>query len=59
MIIDCPARCGRKVIAKADGKAYLCRPCWRKLFQTLFQVIRPAKEPTLKVVPAAVEESVA
>lgn len=47
MITDCAAGCGKKVIARPDGKAYLCRPCWRNLFSTLFRVIRSAKEPTL------------
>lgn len=56
MIIDCPAKCGKKVIAKADGKAYLCRPCWRKLFATLFEIIRSAPEPMLAAVQTIIEE---
>jgi hypothetical protein len=56
MIIDCPTKCGKKVIAQTDGRAYLCRACWSQLFSTLLQVIRPAKESTLTVVQPIIEE---
>ena len=45
MIIECPNGCGRRVVAQADGKAYLCRRCWRQLFSTLLEVIRSGGEP--------------
>lgn len=60
MIVDCGGQCGRKVIAKPDGKAYLCRPCWKALIQTILHIVKPAKEPHLSVVKPTIEtESVA
>jgi hypothetical protein len=59
MIINCPGKCGRKVIAEPDGKAYLCRQCYKTLIDTLLHIIRPAREPHLAAVPSRIEETVA
>jgi len=53
MITNCAANCGKKVIAKADGRAYLCKKCWRNLFDVLFKIILPASEPHLQLVTQA------
>jgi hypothetical protein len=50
VIIDCVGKCGRKVIAKPDGKAYLCKTCYASLMNLLLDIIRPAKEPHLSIV---------
>lgn len=48
MITHCAARCGKQVIAQPDNRAYLCKKCWKRLFQTLFKAIRAAPEPHLQ-----------
>lgn len=50
MITDCAAHCGKKVIAENDNRAYLCRRCWKNLFDILLKVIRSAPEPPLQLV---------
>jgi hypothetical protein len=56
VIIECPGKCGKKVIANSDGKAYLCKTCYAALMNTLLHIIRPAKEPHLSVVKPTIEE---
>ena len=55
MIIECGGRCGKKIVAEPDGKAYLCKPCWKALIQTLLHIVRPASEPRLTVVKPTIE----
>lgn len=45
MVIDCPGKCGKKIVAPADGKAYLCKQCYANLMNLLMAIIRPASEP--------------
>jgi hypothetical protein len=62
MIINCSGKCGKKIIVPniPDGKAYLCRQCWRALIHTILDLVRVAKEPHLTVVQPTLEtESVA
>jgi hypothetical protein len=60
MIIDCAGKCGKKIIAACDGRAYLCKTCYATLMNLLLDLIRPAKEPHLTIVKPTIEtESVA
>lgn len=59
MIVECPGKCGKKVIAQCDGKAYLCKECYKALIDTILHVIRPAQEPHLALVPAKITETAA
>jgi hypothetical protein len=55
MITNCAGKCNRKVIAKDDNKAYLCRTCYASLMNLLLDIIRPAKEPHLEVVKPTID----
>jgi hypothetical protein len=60
VITNCAGKCGKKIIANCDGKAYLCKTCYASLMNLLLDIIRPAKEPHLEVVKPTIEaESVA
>jgi hypothetical protein len=59
MIVDCPGKCGRKVIIPEPIQpvSYLCKTCWHALFTTLARTIKCAQEPHLSLIKNDHEEA--
>ena len=63
MIIKCSGRCGNKIIVPAvhNGKAYLCKSCYKAVQRALLltiSVFGRGKEPHLKLVPDMEADSI-
>jgi hypothetical protein len=57
VIVDCAGKCGKKVVAKRSGVAYLCKTCWVAYFKVQFKLIQRGQEVTLQVVEPQLHET--